>query len=268
MQANQVKEMAGRASVPVLQPARTRSPDAVASIRGLGPDLLVVASYGQILPRSLLSLGCRAPLNLHPSLLPTLRGPSPIASAILQGLETTGVSLMVMTERMDAGPIIAQQTLPILPAETEGQLRTRLADLSATILMEYLAAYVSGTTDIRPQNEDLATYTRKIGKEDGVIDWNVGADIIAREIRAFNPWPAARSHYEGLPVRFLMAEAVPGSALAGHVTDITAEGMFVGTGRGLLRVTLMQLPGGRPLPPDALARGRPSLARAVFKDTA
>lgn len=263
LRANVVKERAASAEVPVLQPSRVRQRGAE-EVADLNPDLLVVASYGQILPGAMLALGRRSPLNLHPSLLPLLRGPTPIGSAILEGLDRTGVSLMVMTERMDAGPIVAQVGVELTGRETEGELRAELAEVAAGLVVEKIGAYMSGAVEPRTQDEGAATYTRLWSTEDAVLDWHLSAETLSRQVRAYNPWPGARSYWGDRAVRFLRAHPAAGHGTPGAVVSVRGGELMVGTGGGLLAVTELQMPGGKPLPVDVVLRGRPELRGAVF----
>lgn len=262
--AGPVRLVAERAELAVLQPERLREPAAQETVLTLRPDLIVVASYGQILPRRLLEAPKYLSLNLHPSLLPHFRGPSPVVSAILTGERTTGSSLMVMTATMDAGPILAQRETAIGPGETGGELRVRLANLSAELLLAYLPDWVRGTLTPQPQREDEATYTRRITKEDGMIDWRDSAAAIVSRVRAFNPWPTAYTIWQEQQLRLLRATARPGRGEPGQVLGLDGADLLVGTGDGLLAVEQLHLAGGRPLAPADFLRGHPALGSARF----
>jgi methionyl-tRNA formyltransferase len=223
-----------------------------------------VASFGQILPRALLEVPRYRCLNLHPSLLPRFRGASPIESAILDGVDETGTSLMLMVQKMDAGPVLGQKRLAISPAETAGELTARLATLSGELLLETLPGWVRGDVTTRDQDEHDATYTVRITKQDGWVDWSCPAETIARRVRAFNPWPVAHTVWSGRSLRLLRAHARAGSAPPGHVVGVEDGGLVIGTGSGLLVVGEMQLAGGRPAPAAALVRGYPQLLGATL----
>lgn len=260
-----VRDEAQGAGIPVLQPERVRGASARRAIAELAPDLLVVASFGQILPASLLALPRYGSLNLHPSLLPRLRGPSPIASVILEGAAQTGISLMLMTERMDAGPILAQESLATVPGETEGELRLRLAEAGAHLLLRSLRPWVEGRLTPVPQDESQATYTARITKEDGLIDWQLSAQVLSRQVRAFTPWPSAYTFWAGRQLRVLEAEAVAGESVPGQVQPALERGaVAVGTGEGLLAVRRLQLAGGRVLAAAEVVRGHPDLLGATL----
>lgn len=257
-----VKQLATGARVPVLQPERVRNPEAVQEILATGPDLIVVASYGQILPSSLLDDPPNKALNLHPSLLPRYRGPSPIAAAILAGETVTGTTLMLMSPRMDAGPILDQTSIEIEPHETAAQLASRLAEESARLLLADLPAWLEGDLELRPQDESRATYTEKVRKEDGVIDWSRTAEEIERTTRAYTPWPGAVTGWAGRQLKLLEARADAGSREPGLV-EVSAGGrVTIGTGDGLLEIRRLQLAGGKPLEVREFVGGYPGIQGA------
>jgi methionyl-tRNA formyltransferase len=262
--SNPVKAFACTRGIPVLQPERLREEASVAAVLGLQPDLVVVASYGQIIPRALLDAPRHGSLNLHPSLLPRYRGASPITGPILAGDRETGTTLMLMRPRMDAGPIIAQEVAPIGADETAGELEARLALLSADLLMSRLEPWLRGEIQPAEQDEQRATYTTRLEKVEGAIDWDQPADTIARRVRAFNPWPTAYTFWDGRMLRILRAHALPGEAPPGSVNVGESGPMTVGTGGGLLSVDELQLAGGRPVAPDEFLRGHRSFATATL----
>lgn len=259
-----VKALAERAGVPTLQPEKVRDSDAVEQILALRPDVIVVASYGQILPAALLEAPPGRALNLHPSLLPRYRGSSPVAAPILAGDAVTGTTLMLMSTRMDAGPILDQRTLTIGPEENGGELMARLAEASAELLLEDLPLWLSGEIKPREQLESQATYTPRLTKSDGEIEWGRPAREIDRHIRAFTPWPGAHTEWEGTPIRILAAAAVEGSARPGLVRATGRGELSVGTGEGLLLVRSLQPAGGKIMPADAFLHGRPGIIGKVL----
>jgi methionyl-tRNA formyltransferase len=262
LSASPPKAFADRENIPVLQPERVRRAEEVDRILALRPDLIVVASFGQILPARLLDEPSFGSLNLHPSLLPRYRGPSPIVAPILAGDGLTGTTLMLMATEMDAGPILRQVATPIGDKETAGELTTRLAELSARLLLEALPDWVEGRIEPVPQEDEAATYTRILRKEDGEIEWDRSAQEIARMVRAFNPWPSAYTGWEGRRIRMLRASAADGEGNPGAVARLSGDALEVGTGSGVLRVTELQLAGGRPISAGVLARGHPGIVGA------
>lgn len=260
--ASPVKERASAAGLPVLQPTRLREPEAVGALAALAPDVIVVASFGQILPRAVLDLPPFRALNLHPSLLPRYRGPSPVIAPILAGDEVTGTTLMLMAPKMDAGPVLDQVETPIGSEETGGALRDRLAVISADLLTRDLPRWLAGKIQPIPQNEAEATYTRLVERTDARLDWSLPAAELARRVRAFNPRPGAFTEWNGASLRILAASVAPGEAPFGEVVGEIAGGLAVGTGRDLLVIETLQLPGRRPVPAQEAVRGHPALLTA------
>src|SRR5688572_3876739 len=191
IEAPPIKAALGDRKVPVLQPARIKTAEAIAEIRALAPEVIVVMAYGQILPRAVLEVPPIACLNLHASLLPRHRGAAPIQAAIVAGDPETGISVMYMDEGLDTGDVLLQTRLEIAADETGGSLHDRLAEIAPAALSEALAQLQAGTAPRIPQDSSAATYSPKLGREDGRIDWNESATTIERKIRAFNPWPGA-----------------------------------------------------------------------------
>ena len=188
-QATPVKAFAESQGLRVLQPGSLKGTVAQAQFAGLKADAAVVAAYGKILPNAVLDaprLGC---LNIHPSLLPRHRGASPVAEAILSGDETTGVTVMLLDEGLDTGPLLAQRRTPIEPDEGTPALTRRLFDMGAELLIEALTDLDAGGLEPQPQDGSGATLSKRLSREDGRIDWDASADHIARMVRAYHPWP-------------------------------------------------------------------------------
>jgi len=184
-----VKVAAVQLGLPVFQPERIRDEAAVARLRSAAPDAIVLVAYGQIIPRAILEIPARGVLNVHASLLPRHRGAAPVAYAILSGDRETGVTIMQMDERLDHGPILAMRSVEIAPREDAAQLTLRLADLGARLLVETL-----GRVDeigAVAQDEERATVAPRLRKEDGELDWSLGAEEIDRRVRGLQPWPGA-----------------------------------------------------------------------------
>jgi methionyl-tRNA formyltransferase len=271
-----VKVAALAADVPVFQPPTLRTPEARALLNGLTPDVIVVVAFGQILRRSVLDLPPLGCLNVHPSLLPRLRGASPIPAAIREGRTESGVTIMLMNERMDAGPILTQVTAPIFPDDTAATLGDRLAREGARLLTDTLPRWQRAEISPRGQDEASATYCTPLRKEDAEIDWTRSADEIARTCRAQTPWPGCHSFLGGRQVGLLGVEPLldwsgedqPGTILRLRSDRSNHIDLVVATGRGALRVHRLQLAGKRPLSADEFVRGRPDLVGAVLKSTA
>jgi methionyl-tRNA formyltransferase len=243
-----IKEVALSHGLYVLQPTTLRTEQAIEEFSRLKPDLLVVVAYGLILPKSLLEIPPLGAINVHASLLPRWRGAAPIQRAILAGDRETGVTIMQMVEQLDAGPMLLQRSVPILPDETAGDLADRLARLGAEALLEALAAIDAGTLEPKPQDESQVTYAGKIAKEEARIDWSQPAWQLERMVRAFNPWPVAFTHFGDTLLRIWCAEAVDRPSQAAPGTIVSAKkNLEVATGDGCLRLLKVQLAGGRPM---------------------
>src|SRR6478672_705253 len=173
----------------VFQPPKIKDSQAIEDIRRLMPDLIVVAAYGQILPRDVLEIPRLACLNLHASLLPRWRGAAPIQAAIAAGDRETGITVMYMDEGLDTGDILLQRKVEILPADTGGSLHDRLAEISPEALLESLRLLAAGSAPRLPQDDARASYASKLNREAGRLNWNETAEAIERKIRAYNPWP-------------------------------------------------------------------------------
>lgn len=178
-------------SVPIFQPERIKHADAVAQVAALGPDVIVVMAYGQILPSAVLDIPRIACLNLHASLLPQHRGAAPIQAAIVAGDRKTGITVMYMNEGLDTGDILLQRAIEITPDETGGSLHDRIGEIAPGALGDALDQLERGVAPKTPQNDRLATYAPKLTRKDGRIDWSEPAELIERKIRAFNPWPGS-----------------------------------------------------------------------------
>jgi len=258
VQQSAVKEVAVAEGIPVLQPDRPRGDAFVAQIRELKPDLSVVVAYGHILPLEVLQLPSGGTLNIHASLLPELRGAAPIQAAIREGHARSGVTIMRMVLRLDAGPVILQLPTEIAEDETGGELGLRLAELGATALIEALALLEMGQAREQPQDDALATYAPKISRETTRIDWTKDAVDVARSIRAYDPRPAAWSSLSRKDVKLFGArlDAPSTRAPAGEVIVVDADGMLVACGNGAVRIQQAQPAGQKRLAVGDWARGR------------
>lgn len=262
--ASPVKQAALELGLPVLQPASLRKdPAAVEALRALAPDLLVVAAYGLILPPSVLQIPTAGCINVHASLLPAWRGASPITASILAGEAESGVSIMLMDEGMDTGPVLAQARTALTPDDTTESLSRRLAGQGAALLVETLPGWLAGEIAPLPQ-EDLPgepSACRLIKKEAGRIDWSLPAAQIERMVRAYTPWPGAYTTWRGELFRIVEAAVRPGTASPGRVTSLP-EGPAVGTGDGLLLLRSVQPAGKRAMAATAFVNGAPGFLDA------
>ena len=257
-----VKEVALKLGLCVRQPASLRrDEDAQRGIRQLAPDAIVVAAYGLFLPLDTLrapSVGCA---NIHPSLLPRYRGPSPVVTALLNGDESTGVTLMMPDEGMDTGPILAARETVISESEDAPALTARLFEMGAALLVETLPAWERGEVSPRPQDDALATVTSLVRREDGEIDWRLPARQIERMTRAYQPWPGAFTTWRGSVLKVVHAHVrEPGpdgeAPPLGRVVTLSDGGVGVQTGDGVLELSCVQLAGRGTSDARDFARGR------------
>ncbi|MGH7819299.1 MAG: methionyl-tRNA formyltransferase [Candidatus Binatia bacterium] len=252
-----VKKLALARGIPVEQPEKLRDPAFLARLRGTAPDAFVVAAYGKILPKALLDLPPRGAINVHGSLLPKYRGAAPIQRAILAGEKKTGVTIMRMNERMDAGDILLQREMPILPDDTGESLGARMAKVGADALLEALALLERGELHATPQLESEATLAPMIRKEEGEIDWKRSASEIERAVRAFHPWPGAWTRLRGKLLKLRRAAVAPhADAPPGTVVEARGETIRVATGDGTLACGELQLEGKRAMDARELVSGR------------
>ncbi|HEY8483412.1 MAG TPA: methionyl-tRNA formyltransferase [Longimicrobiales bacterium] len=263
LQTPPVKRVALAEGIPVLQPERARGPEFEAQVRELAPELSVVVAYGQILKREILDLPPRGSINVHASLLPELRGAAPINWAIIRGHEVTGVTVMRMVERMDAGPVILQVQEPILPDESASDLANRLSELGAQALVEALALIEVGEAREVEQDESRATYAPRLEREDARIDWGLDAVEVSRWIRGLDEvpggWSTVRGRevkvYRPLPVPEWEHAEEPGTVLRAEANDPT-EGVLVACGRGAVWVREVKPAGKRRMTASEWVRGR------------
>lgn len=244
-----VKQLALQHELPVLQPATLKSAVAQQQLAVFKADLMVVVAYGLILPAAVLQtprLGC---INVHASLLPRWRGAAPIQRAILAGDQQTGVTIMQMDEGLDTGDMLLVRTTPIHNDDTAQSLHDRLAQIGAEALVYSLRLLVEDELQPQPQDDAQATYAAKLQKSEAQIDWQQSAAQIQRQVRAFNPWPVAQTVIDDSTLRIWNAQTVTesGDAVPGKVIRESGSGIDVATGNGVLRITQLQLPGGKPL---------------------
>ena len=265
MAPSEVGAVASRHNIATLKPVKIRTPEFVAELESFEPDLLVVAAYGRILPQSVLDVPKIAPMNVHASLLPRHRGASPVERAILAGDESTGVTIMRIVEKMDAGPMYLQRAIPIAPDDTQATLKEKLAELGASAMLEAIGLAARGALTETPQDEALATYTPRIEKKDAAIDWTRSAAEIERMTRAYDPWPVARTKFGGDEVLIWRA-AVDESKTSGKTPGLlfALPQPIVQCGIGTLRLIEVQAPGRKRMSAADFFRGKRIIQPAIL----
>ena len=253
LHAPPVKETALAAGIEVLQPDKARDPDFQTRLKEIGPDVAPVVAYGKILPASVLDIPLYGFVNLHFSLLPEYRGAAPVQRAVMDGVEKTGASVMVLTEGMDEGPVLGTSVVDVGEDETAGELGNRLAEVGAPLLVDSLKAYVAGEINPQEQDHEAATYAPKITSEEARIDWAKPADEIRNHVRGLNPAPGAWTTFKDGRLRVLRSIARDGEGTPGQVLD--PKTLVVATQGGALELTEVQPAGKRVMSGVEFARG-------------
>ena len=242
-----VKQLALQHGIAVYQPQTLRDPAAQVELAALRPDLMVVVAYGLILPQVVLDtprLGC---INSHASLLPRWRGAAPIQRAIEAGDASSGVTVMQMEAGLDTGPMLLKVTTTITAEDTGSSLHDRLAQLGSAAVVEAVTKLAAGELRGEVQDDSLATYAHKLNKDEARLDWSRPAVELERLVRAFNPWPICHSTLNGEALKIHAAQLGEGQGAPGSVLAADRSGLTVACGEGALRLTRLQLPGGKPL---------------------
>ncbi len=243
-----VKQAAEALGIPVYQPESLRTVDASAPLREAAPDLLVVVAYGEILRKHVLDLAPAGALNVHPSLLPRYRGSAPVRAAILNGDAETGVTIMRLVRKLDAGPIVRQERVPLAGNEDAESLSDELAKLAAEFLPETCVNWINGSLEAVEQDDALATMTREWSRDDARIDWTADAVDTERLVRASQPWPVAWTMLDGEPFRIHRSALATGSGLAAGTVRRQGKKIIVGCGSGVLELVSVQPAGKRAMP--------------------
>lgn len=259
-----VKEAARALGLPVLQPGRVKDPDFIDVLRGLSPEVIVVVAFGRILPAEILYLPRHGCINVHASLLPAYRGAAPVHWAVINGEKETGITTMYMDEGLDTGDMILREAVPIRDEDNVGAVHDRLAEVGARLLVRTLALVEQGEAPRVPQTGE-SSYAPVLRAEDEVIFWDRPARDIYNLIRGMDPWPGARTLLAGKVLKVWRAAVLEDAAAEpGVVISGGREGLTVGTGRGRLRITELQLQGGKRLQAADFLRGNPVPAGMVL----
>ncbi|MEM5449001.1 methionyl-tRNA formyltransferase [Paraburkholderia guartelaensis] len=278
LQASPVKRYAQEHGMAVAQPPSLRRtgkyPQEAAAaldlLRATPHDVMVVAAYGLLLPQEVLDIPPRGCINIHGSILPRWRGAAPIHRAIEAGDTETGITLMQMDAGLDTGPMISEVRTPIAPGDTTATLHDRLAQLGAQLIVDGLVALErDGALPATPQPAEGATYAEKIGKQEAALDWRRPAVALARQIRAFDPFPGGAATLDGAQLKLWAAEPVERTSTAagepGEILEVSPAGVVVACGEGALRLTQLQKPGGKRLPAREFLAGMPLAAGQRFQ---
>jgi methionyl-tRNA formyltransferase len=253
-----VKVSAQEHGIAVLQPRRLS--DIQRELADVKPDVFVVAAYGEIMPQEILDIPQHGALNVHPSLLPKYRGASPLQGAILAGEEETGVSIMLMDEQMDHGPVLAQRTIPLPPEATAGDFFPTLATVGADMLLEVIPHWIAGTVMPKPQSHAEATYTERLKREDGHVDWHKPARHIARMLRAYTPWPGIYTLWRGKRLKILSLDSEGGdTTTTPALVQARPHGFAIQAHPGLVLPREVQLAGKKAQSAEEFVRGYPDI---------
>jgi methionyl-tRNA formyltransferase len=251
-----VKSLAIELGIPIIQPQRLRiDVEAKEQLRSWNPEIIVVTAFGQILKRDVLELARFGCINAHASLLPRWRGVSPIQSAILNGDNETGVTIMKMNEGIDTGDILTQKSIPIEAEDTGGSLFEKLSKLAADLLVETLPKYLQGDVNPRPQGDSPTPYAPILIKSDGVLDFNKPALVLARQVRAYHPWPGTYTLWKGKPLKIQKTQVLDIASPGIGVFTIQNGNPAIGTAQGLLVIEELQPAGKKTMPGKAFLLG-------------
>ena len=241
-----VKQLAITHNIPVYQPENFKSPETLAELQALNADLMVVIAYGLILPQAVIDaprLGC---INVHGSLLPRWRGAAPIHRSLMAGDDKTGITIMKVVKKLDAGDMLLKVECPITATDTSSSLHDKLAQMGAKALVDVVEQYQQGTVQAEPQDEALVTYAHKLEKDEAVLDWNASAAELDRKIRGLNAWPVAQSLFKGEVLRVWNSALTDSSGnLPPGTINCAEHALDVATGDGTIRLLEVQLPGGK-----------------------
>jgi len=270
MASSPIKEVALKYGLHIEEPANFKDKAVVDHMQSFEPDITVVASYGHILPKRVIDMPRQGCLNIHPSLLPKYRGPSPITGAILSGDAETGVTVMTVLPKVDSGHILSQLKMTIDAEDTTASLTPKLFQLGADLLVHTIPRWIDGEITAHPQDDNMATYTRTYTKEDGRIDWSMPAAQISRMIKAFTPWPGCYTTWQGKTLKIIETIPLPDTKTddePGSVIKLGEADADIGvmTGNGILLLRTVQLEGKRPNSIPDFVHGHNNFAGSILK---
>ncbi|HAK60283.1 MAG TPA: methionyl-tRNA formyltransferase [Nitrospiraceae bacterium] len=262
-----IKRIADLLGLTLYQPKRVRDAEFIETLRQINPEAIIVAAYGQILPREILSLPVHGCINIHASLLPLYRGAAPINWAIIRGEVQSGNTIMQMDEGMDTGSILMQESVPIEPGDTAGTLSQKLSALGARLITAALPLITAGKIAPLSQDDSKATVAPLLKKTDGLIDWSSSALEIHNRVRGLTPWPGAYTFLDGNVIKILEAEALPGNGEPGLISLKEKDVLDAGAGEGTVRILRIQPAGKKPMAAADFLRGHKTLAGKRFQNT-
>jgi methionyl-tRNA formyltransferase len=257
LKASPVKKSALELGLQVFQPEKVRFPEAVETLKKAAPDVTIVAAYGQILPSSVLQIPKAASLNIHGSLLPKYRGAAPIHYAVMNGEKETGVTIMLMNEKMDEGDMILAKNTTIGEAETTGEVHDRLAQLGAEGVLEALQLLGQGKAPRISQDHSQATYAPSLKREQCRIDWGKAARQIVNQVRGLSPWPVAETAWQGMEIKVHQARVENRNGKPGGILAVEKDGVVVGAGTEAVRLLEIQPPGKKKMNAHDFTLGHP-----------
>ncbi len=258
------KILADQHKIPVLQPEKLKNPEVIDQLASFHADLFVVVAYGRIIPESILKLARLGTINVHPSLLPKYRGPSPIQSAIVNGETETGISIMLLDALMDHGPILAQTKINISSGETPESLRIKAVEIGAPLLIDSLIKFSSYQIVPKPQDDTQTTICKLLTREDGRVDWSKTAQQIDAQIRGLTPWPGTWTTWNNTQVKIIKAKINEEPLPIGECTIIDGR-LFVGTGSTALEILELQLEGSNAVLTKEFLNGHADINKSTLE---
>lgn len=265
LQAPPVKAWALEHDIPVHQPTKLNDGTFETWLSGCEPDVCALAAYGRILKQPILDVPAHGFINMHPSLLPKYRGPSPIQSAMMAGETETGISIMRLVVEMDAGDLLYQETTPIGENENAAELTERLSERGGVLMADVADAIAAGTVQATAQDHDAATYCHLLKKDDGLIDWTADAQTVHNLVRGALPWPVAQTRMAGEVYKIHGGMVVDGAGAPGEVIHVERDAIDVATGHGAYRITKIQAPGKRAMDVGDYLRGQSMAVGQTFE---